>query len=246
MSPSPLKRRLAGRRPQLAGWWAWLTGLDLKYAFRELFLIVTGILIAVTINNWNDGRKQRANEVKMLRELRASLQNDLRDIEVNLIGLRIMLQRKKAILESEKTGYHDSLHSHLNGLLYDNFYLVVNRASFESLKSVGLYLISNDSLRLKISNLYEYDYKIHENYERTRDDYSFQKAKEFARDVMLLHETEEGRAERYANLFRNTDFKVFAYESFNFDQFKESQNSHFKKVIERLIAEIEAEIKRLE
>lgn len=41
----------------------------LKYAIGEIFLVVIGILIAVSINNWNEGRKGRNNKNAMLAQL---------------------------------------------------------------------------------------------------------------------------------------------------------------------------------
>lgn len=41
----------------------------LKYAIGEIFLVVIGILIAVSINNWNEGRKGRNNKNAMLLQL---------------------------------------------------------------------------------------------------------------------------------------------------------------------------------
>ncbi|MCU0393391.1 MAG: DUF6090 family protein [Thermoflexibacter sp.] len=219
---------------------------DWKSTFRELFLIVAGILIALSINNWNDGRKQRQNEIKMLREIKSNLQSDLKDVEGNLIVLGIMLKNKKIIMESEKTGYQDTLNRYLNNVLYDNVFLVINRSSFESLKSLGLYLISNDSIRLEIVDLYEYDYKIQEMGEMQQHNYISVKANEFARDVMLLHQNQEGRQERYKNLFENTDFKVFIYQAYNFDTFKQLKYQSYEKKLKNLIKIIEVEIRRLE
>jgi len=227
-------------------WKSKLEAFDPGAALRELILIVAGILIAFAINNWNDERKQRNNEVKMLKELKASLTNDLRDIEGNLSGLGQMIKSKEIIIKSEQKGYDDSLHQHLNRVLYTDIYLVVNRGSFESLKSLGLHLISNDSLRLKIINLYEYDYKIQERNETLRGEYVFNKVAEFAKEVMLLHEEKTGRPERFTNLFRNTDFKVVLYQMYNFDGFKEQQYRFFDKTLRQLIADLDREIERLE
>ncbi|MBC3847906.1 hypothetical protein H8K90_16035 [Winogradskyella echinorum] len=49
------------------------TGKYLKYAIGEIVLVVIGILIALSINNWNEQRKVRTNE----RELLSSILKDL-------------------------------------------------------------------------------------------------------------------------------------------------------------------------
>jgi hypothetical protein len=250
MAPAPNRTKNKATWTLRPNWGPWLRarlgGSDWVYALRELCLIVAGILIALTINNWNDGRKQRANEVKMLRELRSSLQNDLRDIQSNLEYLDIIRKGKQALIDSEKTGYHDSLHRHLNSLIYDQVYLMPNRGAFESLKSVGLSLISNDSVRLGLVNLYEYSYKVQETNEKRQNEYTFAKATEFARTVMDLHEDPAQAPARYRQLFTTTDFKVLLYQAYNFDNFKHDQNRFFKAEVGRLVAQIEAEIARLE
>ncbi|MCU0449652.1 MAG: DUF6090 family protein [Bernardetiaceae bacterium] len=238
-------------RPQVWGRWlrikiAPLGGPAWVYALREFCLIVAGILVALSINNWNDARKLRINEVKMLRELRATLQNDLRDIESNIEFLNITRQGKQVLIDSEKTGYHDSLHRHLNSLLYDQVYLMPNRGAFESLKSAGLSLITNDSVRLALVNLYEYDYKVQEANEKRQNEHTYQKANEFARVVMELREDSVQAPARYRQLFNNTDFKVILYQAYHFDNFKFNQNQFFKTRVQKIIAQIEAEVARLE
>src|SRR5688500_8909010 len=52
-------------------------GNYLLYALGEVVLVVIGILIALQINNWNELRKTRLFEVKMLKETRKSLTQDL-------------------------------------------------------------------------------------------------------------------------------------------------------------------------
>jgi hypothetical protein len=42
------------------------TGKYFKYAIGEIILVVIGILIALSINNWNDNRKNRISERKLL------------------------------------------------------------------------------------------------------------------------------------------------------------------------------------
>lgn len=43
------------------------------YAIGEIFLVVVGILIALQINNWNQGRKDRITEIVLLKELQENL-----------------------------------------------------------------------------------------------------------------------------------------------------------------------------
>jgi len=50
------------------------TGKYFKYAIVEIVLVVFGILIALGINNWNEKRKERQLEIKVLVELTRTLE----------------------------------------------------------------------------------------------------------------------------------------------------------------------------
>ena len=48
----------------------------LKYALGEIVLVVIGILIALQINNWNEGRKQQQAETEFLKGIKNDLTQD--------------------------------------------------------------------------------------------------------------------------------------------------------------------------
>jgi hypothetical protein len=52
------------------------TSRYLKYAIGEIILVVIGILIALSINNWNENRKEHLLEKRYLSDLRTDLQKD--------------------------------------------------------------------------------------------------------------------------------------------------------------------------
>ena len=57
------------------------TGGYFRYALGEIVLVVAGILIAVSINNWNEGRKTAAAVDQLLATVKADLLNDLAEIK---------------------------------------------------------------------------------------------------------------------------------------------------------------------
>jgi len=61
------------------------------YAIGEIFLVVVGILIALQINNWNQVRKDRSNEILLLLELRASLSQEA----TQFVGLIEKIERTR-------------------------------------------------------------------------------------------------------------------------------------------------------
>uniref|UniRef100_UPI002605531F DUF6090 family protein n=1 Tax=uncultured Eudoraea sp. TaxID=1035614 RepID=UPI002605531F len=48
----------------------------LLYAVGEILLVVIGILIALQVNNWNEYKKERIQERKILTELLTSLEHN--------------------------------------------------------------------------------------------------------------------------------------------------------------------------
>ena len=53
------------------------TGKYFKYAVGEIVLVVIGILIALSINNWNEDRKERNKEIVYLKNLKVDLENEI-------------------------------------------------------------------------------------------------------------------------------------------------------------------------
>jgi len=54
---------------------------SVKYALREIILVVIGILIAVSINNWNEKRKQKAELENILLTIKEDIKNDIVEID---------------------------------------------------------------------------------------------------------------------------------------------------------------------
>ena len=57
------------------------TGKYLKYAIGEIILVVIGILIALSINNWNEDRKDRTEELSALIDLKKEFESNRNDID---------------------------------------------------------------------------------------------------------------------------------------------------------------------
>jgi hypothetical protein len=56
----------------------------LKYALGEIVLVVLGILIALSINNWNEQRKIRIAEQSILQNLRTELILNIQNLQTNI------------------------------------------------------------------------------------------------------------------------------------------------------------------
>ena len=57
------------------------TGKYFKYATGEILLVVIGILIALSINNWNEDRKNRLKEAVYLEGIKTDLESDIKYLD---------------------------------------------------------------------------------------------------------------------------------------------------------------------
>jgi Family of unknown function (DUF6090) len=57
------------------------TGKYIKYAIGEILLVVIGILIALSINNWNEDRKNRLKEAVYLEGIKTDLEWDIKYLD---------------------------------------------------------------------------------------------------------------------------------------------------------------------
>jgi len=144
------------------------TGKYLKYAIGEIVLVVIGILIAISINNWNENRKIKIKEIKSLIELRKDLNQNLNDISGNIISLQNCKKSNEIIIYhiENNIAYNDSLDYHFS-MLYPFITFTINQTTYETLKQNGMELISNDSLRNSISDIYSNKFKSYQTFENT-------------------------------------------------------------------------------
>ena len=155
-----LKRKELNEKLQLMNW--------KKYTF-EFISIFIAVITAFALNNWNDNRNNRNAESKILSEINNGLEKDLEDIRSNVLGHKLGMKATDYFRDmiANKPISKDSVMFHYFNLTRD-FVSIQNTSGYETLKSRGLELIENDSLRTKIISLYEYDYntlrKLEEEY----------------------------------------------------------------------------------
>ena len=126
------------------------TGKYLKYAIGEIVLVVIGILIALTINNWNVDRLNKDYEHKMLSEVIEDLkldtillQSQFRRIQMFEMSVDSILNRPSVLMEND-ADYR----------LFGGVYLIQNTKALETMKSGGVQIPFNDNLRKQINSHY--------------------------------------------------------------------------------------------
>lgn len=135
------------------------------YAFEFLSIFVA-VVSAFALSNWNDNRKDALAEAKILEEVSRGLEKDIEDIEINIMGHEIGLaasQYWRKVIRGQTVGV-DSIQFYYFNFLRD-FISIQNTSGYETLKSRGLELVEDDSLRTAIVSLYEYDYQVLEKFE---------------------------------------------------------------------------------
>ncbi|NND06773.1 MAG: hypothetical protein HKN87_10380 [Saprospiraceae bacterium] len=146
-------------------------GKYLLYAIGEIILVVIGILIAVQINNQNIENKRKALEINILLEILNNLEDDLKQINDELYSDKVIMQADSIIIDQirSRAPYNDDLGRHLR--ISEMFpHLDSKESGYRLLESKGIDLISEDSLRIRITDFYNRDYPYFRKYEKERVD----------------------------------------------------------------------------
>jgi len=130
------------------------TSKYLKYAIGEIVLVVIGILIALSINNWNEVRKQRNEERELLGNLKLEFSRKLMELEGKNDGRMINIEEIDQLLkiiadENDEIpeGEMMTLLENISTWFYVNEEFSIIEMLFYSGK---INTISNDSLKSRI------------------------------------------------------------------------------------------------
>jgi len=131
----------------------------IAYAFGEAFIVVIGILFALQVNNWNESRKEKSFERKVLSEISVAAQDNIRYLNLGIASNEKAISSGNILIKHFKNGYPyiDTLDQHFSSVVA-LFYPSINNNAYESLKSYGLHLIKNDSIRYTLGFIYEWRY----------------------------------------------------------------------------------------
>ncbi|MDC6387416.1 DUF6090 family protein [Maribacter sp. PR1] len=132
----------------------------LLYAIGEIILVVIGILIALSINNWNEGNKIKAKEREILLHMKRNLESNLQQYYPKQV-IENALKANNVILEhlEQAKPYTDSLDYYFGWIPAYTRYMP-NTTAYENLKSIGFDIISNDTLRENYQNLFAFNYSL--------------------------------------------------------------------------------------
>lgn len=127
----------------------------IAYSFGEIVLVALGILLALQVNNWNEGKKRKTTEIETYKELKKDLittAENLHFLEENksLTNVYYSIKNKAPLTDALKNSFS-------NFMLYHPVYSRDN--TYQSLKLKGMELLSNTNVKDKIVDLYDTEFK---------------------------------------------------------------------------------------
>ncbi|MTE25452.1 DUF6090 family protein [Winogradskyella ouciana] len=136
-------------------------GKYLLYAIGEVLLVVIGILIALQLNNQKELRKQRIVEIDILEGIRKDILRDTIDLNTNIRGTRNGIETVSFLIDHilNKKELNKNFVSELHYITVAKSFIILHDSHFQEAKQKGLSIISNETLRDDINNLYEFDYE---------------------------------------------------------------------------------------
>lgn len=128
----------------------------MRYAIGEIVLVVIGILIALSINNWNETRKDNRQEVVYYCKIKEDLESDKNRIETiieSIVERQVVCKQLLLKLHSTPKDKSVVIDDYLAAVRSDVFYH--NKAAITDLTSSGkLSLLHNEELKKIILKYY--------------------------------------------------------------------------------------------
>jgi hypothetical protein len=133
----------------------------LLYAIGEIVLVVIGILIALSINNWNEDKKYIINEKLILENLLENLEVNSNILFEGSNQLDVMNISSSIILKvmRENLPYSDTLDVHFfQAVIRGDQRVKLTRDAYEAYKNAGFDAIRSKTIQTKIIHLFDEKY----------------------------------------------------------------------------------------
>ena len=129
----------------------------LLYAIGEIALVVIGILIALQINNWNESRKHRFQEITILQNIKEDINLDTLDISFNIEAYNKIINAEIKLLNFLKSDLKQPSDSidYSSAMGYP-LVIGLHDATFKNLQNNSIGLITNNELKNDISRFYDF------------------------------------------------------------------------------------------
>ncbi|MCK0180573.1 DUF6090 family protein [Flavobacteriaceae bacterium S0862] len=135
------------------------TGKYLKYAIGEIILVVIGILIALSINNWNEEKKSIKKSREILFDIKENVEFNTIQFQEDIEITNDVINSIDIILNNINVTkiYNDSLDKHFRRATYWETSRWKS-SGYEAIISHGVEIIQSKELRESIIDLYEISY----------------------------------------------------------------------------------------
>ncbi len=133
------------------------TGKYFKYAIGEIILVVIGILIALSINNWNENRKDEKRIDAFIQKLKTQTENNITNVENSIqrfdsnyqISIRLI-----SIIGNDTTTNIDAKIDSLVGANCSDYHLNLDlNVIIEGRENGDIALLPSDTIRQALYNL---------------------------------------------------------------------------------------------
>ena len=151
-------------------------GRYFKYAIGEIILVVIGILIALSINNWNENRKLENDKQKLMFALKQEFLINKKTLEEHENGLHKHNANLNKVINFSAGTVDlsiDSLRDYSGHLAYQTRLSMLNSVLEEAISS-GKFEMLSDSLKQKLSLIKDYS-KSRNDISKINDDIIFNK-----------------------------------------------------------------------
>ena len=126
-------------------------GRYLKYAIGEIILVVVGILIALQVNNWNENRKLRKQEIIYLNNLKNDIRTQIQMLDIYIDFENIIISQTKDIIKHYELndGFYnmDSIFPKLHDLTVRWTFSNANTTLIQMLNSDQINIVKNRPLK---------------------------------------------------------------------------------------------------
>ena len=135
--------------------------LDWSYAVGELVIVTLGVLVALGINEWNNKRLERAEEIDVIVQIIADIESDLDHFESRLKAIEAkedsLLRVKAALSNGAPNDPKTYLRDVVIGADFGWNQGLAQRATFDDLLGSGrLRIISDREIRTGIAHYYRH------------------------------------------------------------------------------------------
>ncbi|PTM11587.1 MAG: hypothetical protein DA407_01170 [Bacteroidetes bacterium] len=129
-----------------------------KYAIGEIILVVIGILIALSINNWNENRKSESNKQKLMLALKKEFSINKKTLENHSLGLHKSNSQLNKVINYSAGAIDlsiDSLRLYASNLTYETRLSMLNSVLEEAISPSKFEMLS-DSIKQRLSLLKDF------------------------------------------------------------------------------------------